>query len=137
LSPIRLAGSILGLVNGAWAAYIAFIALNSTYNCPEGGCPASTFAFLPYAQVQVAGGALLVVVSLLSLTGRRPTFIVGAVLSAVVLATLALSWGTYATNDSIASAVVSLASLAVDAVASGPSKELSERDSPLNLPVFG
>lgn len=137
MSPIRLAGSILGLVNGAWAAYIAFVALNATYNCPQGGCPASTFAFMPYAQGQVVAGALLVIVSLVSFTGRRPTFVLGAVLSAAVLVTLALSWGTYATNDSIAAAVISLASLAVDAVASSPSKELSERDSPLNLPVFG
>lgn len=86
---------------------------------------------------QVVAGALLVIVSLVSFTGRRPTFVLGAVLSAAVLVTLALSWGTYATNDSIAAAVISLASLAVDAVASSPSKELSERDSPLNLPVFG
>jgi hypothetical protein len=137
LSPIRLAGSILGLVNGAWAAYIAFLALNATYNCPSGGCPASLFAYLPYAQGQVVVGILLVMVSLVSFTGRRPTFVLGAVLSAAVLATLALTWGTYATNDSIAAGVLSVASLAVDSVASIPSKELSEKDSPLNLPVFG
>jgi hypothetical protein len=60
------------------------------------------------------------------------------VLSAAVLVTLALTWGTpFATNDSIAAAVLSTAALLVDAVASRPSKELSERDSPLNLPVFG
>ncbi len=137
MSPIRLAGSVLGLVDGAWAAYIAFVALNATYNCPNGGCPASTFVFVPFAQGQVAAGALLVVVSLVSFTGRRLTFVLGAVLSVVVLATLALAWGTYASNESIAVAALSLASLAADSVASRPSKELSERDSPLNLPVFG
>jgi hypothetical protein len=138
LSPIRLAGSILGLVNGAWAAYIAFVALNATYNCGPGGCPESMFAFVPYARGQVVAGGLLVIVSLISFTGRRPTFVLGGVLSAAVLVTLALTWGTpFATNDSIAAAVLSTTALGVDVVASRPSKELSERDSPLNLPVFG
>jgi hypothetical protein len=137
LSPIRLLGSVLGLVSGTWAAYIAYMAFNATYLCPVNGCPGSLFGFVPYAQVQVVAGALLVVVSLVSLTGRRPAFVLGAVLSAAVLATLALTWGTYATNDSTAAAVLSLASLAVNSVASRPSRELSERDSPLNLPVFG
>ena len=137
MSPIKLAGSILGLVNGAWAAYIAFLALNATYNCPNGGCPASTFGFMPYAQGQVVAGGLLVAVSLLSFTGRRPAFILGALLSVAVLAMIALSWGTYSSNDSIPAGILSAASLAVNALASSPSRELSEKDSPLNLPVFG
>lgn len=137
MSPIRLLGSVLGLVSGTWAAYIAFLALNAPESCPNGGCPASMVGLVPYSQWQVVVGVALVIVSLVSFTGRRPTFVVGAVLSAAVLATLAITWGTYVTNDSISAIVLSLASLAVDSVASRSSRELSERDSPLNLPVFG
>ena len=85
----------------------------------------------------LAAGAILAIVSLVSFTGIRLTFALGAVLSAAALVVVGLTWGTYATDDSIAVAALSLAALVVDAVGSRPSKGLSEKDSPLNLPVFG
>jgi hypothetical protein len=54
-----------------------------------------------------------------------------------VLVAVAITWGTYATDYSAAAAVLSLVAVMVDAVASRPSRGLSEKDSPLNLPVFG
>ena len=89
------------------------------------------------ASVLLAAGVILAVVSLVSFTGVRLAFIFGAVLSAAVLVTVGLTWGTYTTYDSAAVAGLAVVALIVDAVASRPSKGLSEKDSPLNLPVFG
>jgi hypothetical protein len=58
-------------------------------------------------------------------------------LSAAVLLVIGLTWGTYPTDGSVAVAGLSLVALTVDAVGSRPSRGLSEKDSPLNLPVFG
>ena len=80
---------------------------------------------------------ILAVVSLVSFTGLRLTFVLGALLSAAAVVTLGLTWGTYPTDDAIAVAALSLVALVLDAVASRPSRGLSEKDSPLNLPVFG
>ena len=85
----------------------------------------------------LAAAAVLALVSLVSFTGIRLTFVLGAVLSAAVLVAVGLTWGTYPTGDSTAAAGLSLVALMVDAVASRASKGLSEKDSPLNLPVFG
>ena len=138
MTPIRLAGSVLGLASGAWAAYIAFVFVTTPVPnsfCPATGCPAP--ADLPSARVQVADGGLVALVSLVSLTERRVAFLIDAILSATVLVTLGLTWGAYsAINTEIALGLSTLA-LAVNAVASRPAKELAEKDSPLNLPVFG
>ncbi|MGH9919387.1 MAG: hypothetical protein ACRD6W_11055, partial [Nitrososphaerales archaeon] len=85
----------------------------------------------------LAAGAILAIVSLVSFTGIRLTFALGAILSTAVLLVVGLTWGTYPTDDSIAVAGLSLAALVMDAVGSRPSRGLSEKDSPLNLPVFG
>ena len=85
----------------------------------------------------LAAGAILAIVSLVSFTGIRATFALGAILSAAALVVVGLTWWTYPTDDSIAVAGLSLAALVIDAVGSRPSRGLSEKDSPLNLPVFG
>ena len=137
MSPVRMLGSALSVISGLWTAYIALVALTATYNCPVHGCPASLFAFVPYAQVQAVAGGALAVVAVVSLARPRPAFLAGAALSAVALVALALAWGTYTSQDAYVAAALSILSLVVDAVASRPSRALSERDSPLNLPVFG
>jgi hypothetical protein len=67
----------------------------------------------------------------------RSSFLLGGVLSAVVVVFVALRWGVFATAYSEAAIALSVAALLVDVVASRPARALSERDSPLNLPVFG
>jgi len=90
----------------------------------------------PTIWIAVVGGTL-VVASLVSFSGMRISFALGAVLSAAVLAIVALQWGDFATSDAEAAVILSVVSIALDALASRPAKALSERDSPLNLPVFG
>jgi hypothetical protein len=140
MSPIRLAGSIIGLIVGVLAAFIV-ISGPASSSCPGPGVcigPTAPSAWNPEMQsALLAAGVILAMVSLVSFTGFRLTFILGAALSAAVLASVALTWGTYVTDDSIAAAGLSLVGLVVDAMASRPSRGLSEKDSPLNLPVFG
>ena len=137
MTPIRLAASILGLVSGLWAAYIAFVFVTTPIplSCPVTGCPAP--ANLSSARVQAADGGLVAVVSVISLTERRLAFMINAILSATILVTLGLTWGTYSANGTDIAFGLSGLALVVNAVASRPAKELAERDSPLNLPVFG
>ncbi len=82
-------------------------------------------------------GGLLVVDSLVSFLGLRLSFALGALFSATLLVVVALRWGEYSTTDSAAAVVLSVCAVAVDALASRPARALSEKDSPLNLPVFG
>jgi len=82
-------------------------------------------------------GGILVVDSLVSFAGVRVSFAFGAALSAVVLARLALEWSGYFAADVEIAAVLSVICIVVDAIAFRPAKGLSEKDSPLNLPVFG
>jgi len=141
LTPIRAAGSVIGLVDGVVAAFMVILGPVPGPLCQGPGiCIGPTQQPIPSAgldHVLLAAGVLLAVVSLVSFTGIRLTFALGAVLSAAALVVVGLTWGTYPTDDSIAVAGLSLAALVVDAVASRASKGLSEKDSPLNLPVFG
>ncbi|MDA4132169.1 MAG: hypothetical protein OK454_03470 [Thaumarchaeota archaeon] len=82
-------------------------------------------------------GAILVLASLVAIAGVRRSFILGAVLSAIVIARVALLWGTYPAADEETALALSAVTFLVDVVASRPAKGLSEKDSPLNLPVFG
>jgi hypothetical protein len=82
-------------------------------------------------------GAILVLASLVSVAGVRRSFILSAVLSAIIIARVALLWGSYPAIDEATTLALSAVTLLVDVVASRPSKALSEKDSPLNLPVFG
>jgi hypothetical protein len=82
-------------------------------------------------------GAILVLASLVSIAGMRRSFILGAILSAIIVARVALLWGSYPASDEETTMALSAVALLVDVVASRPAKALSERDSPLNLPVFG
>jgi hypothetical protein len=137
--PIRVAGSVIGLVDGVVAAFMVILGPIAP-SCPPGAfCPLATRP-APNTELDtalLAAGVILAVVSLVSFTGLRVTFALGAVLSATALVAVGLTWGTYPTNDSIAVVALSLVALVVDAVGSRPSRGLSEKDSPLNLPVFG
>jgi len=141
LTPIRLAGSVIGLVDGVLAAFMVILGPVQGPLCQGPGiCIGPTSQSTPNPEldsVLLAAGVILAVVSLVSFTGLRVTFALGALLSAAALVTVGLTWGTYPTDDSIAVAGLSLAALVIDAVGSRPSRGLSEKDSPLNLPVFG
>lgn len=144
LSPIRLAGSVLSLVTGCWAAFVAYYGANSVVPCPpfsqcilelQGGS-----GLLPPAELQGALfilGAILAIDSLVSFVGIRASFVLGAVLSVGVLAIVAIQWGTYSGNYSATALVLSLLAVVADVVASRPAKALSEQSNPMNLPVFG
>jgi len=128
---------VLSLLNGAWAAYIAYY---YTYHLPTcslspSGCSGAASPELHSALLAV--GAILAIDALVSFAGLRATFMVGVGLSALVLVLVADQWGTFSGTDSTVALVLSVLAIVVDAVASRLSKGLSEEDSPLNLPVFG
>ena len=141
MTPIRVAGSIVGLVDGVVAAFMVILRPVRGPLCQGPGfCigpPQQPIPNLELDNALLAAAVVLAVVSLVSFTGLRMTFVLGAVLSMAVLVTVGLTWGTYPTDGSIAAAGLSLVALVVDALASRSSKGLSEKDSPLNLPVFG
>lgn len=123
MSPIRVLGSVLSLLNGAWALYL-YVGTSSA-----GGGSLS---------VLLAGcGAFLVVIALVSFIGLRLSFLLAAALSVAILAVVALGWGSYTATESGAAAALSVFAALSDVVASRPARGLSEKDSPLNLPVFG
>jgi len=141
LTPIRVAGSVIGLVDGIVAAFMVISGPAIQVQPPcHGPLPCTSLPMPPSPGLDnalLAAGAILAIVSLVSFTGIRLTFALGAVLSAAALIVVGLTWGTYPTDDSTAVAALSLAAVVVDAVGSRPSRGLSEKDSPLNLPVFG
>ena len=124
-------GSVLGLSAGGLGALAA--------NQPVPPCSACGIQYAaPNLAIPLSAAAIvLAVVSLLSLTGVRVAFMVGAILSGIVLVVILASWGRFTTGDTVVAAMLSSAALAADILASRPSKGLSEKDSPLNLPVFG
>jgi hypothetical protein len=143
VTPIRLAGSVLSLVTGSWATFVAYYGANST-SCPPfsacilelgGGSGPASPSELQGALFIV--GAVLAIDSLVSFAGVRASFIVGAVLSVAVLAIVALQWGAYSSTESASVLVLSLLAIVADAVASRPVRGLSEQSNPMNLPVFG
>jgi hypothetical protein len=148
LSPIRVLGSALSLLNGAFAAIIAYggfipVPIACLPSPPPGSanCAGAPY-FFGIASPELQGtllfvGVILIIDAVVSFAGVRASFVLGAILSAVVLALFAVSWGGPAANFSEAAVVLSVATILVDALASRPSRGLSERDSPLNLPVFG
>jgi hypothetical protein len=130
LSPIRILASVLSLLNGVWAVYIHYYGqATATLSAPAGYS-------VPTIWVAVVGG-MLIVDSLVSFAGVRIGFALGAALSAVLLARVALEWSGYVVADVGASAAISAICIVLDLVAFRPAKGLSEKDSPLNLPVFG
>ena len=141
MTPIRVAGSVVGLVDGVLAAFMVIFGPVQGPLCQGPGiCVGPLQQPIPNPELDnilLAAGVVLAVVSLVSFTGLRLTFALGAILSAAALVAVGLTWGTYSTDDSIAVAGLSLAALVTDAVGSRPSRGLSEKDSPLNLPVFG
>jgi len=140
LTPVPVAGSVIALIEGVVAAFMVILGPVQGPLCQGPGICIGPPQSAPNTQldtVLLAAGVILAVVSLVSFTGLRLTFVLAGVLSAAALVTLGLTWGTYPTDDSIAVAALSLFALVLDAVASRPSRGLSEKDSPLNLPVFG
>lgn len=134
-TPIRLAGSVLTLFSGAWAAYVAYYGTTFVTSC-------SFFSncVLELSQLQAAlfvVGAFLALDALVSFVGVRASFILGGVLSAAVLVIVAAQWGTYSATDSAVALTLSLLAVVADAVASRPVKAISEQTNPMNLPVFG
>jgi hypothetical protein len=132
-----LAGSVVSLLNGAWAIFFALYA-PQVAEAPEQGAIGPIHSSLSEVElVLLAVGAVLAIDSLVSFAGLRVSFIVGAILSAAVLLVQVAEWGTFSTEYAVIAVVFSVLALLADAVASRPSRELSEKDSPLNLPVFG
>lgn len=143
-SPIRLAGSVLSLLAGCWAAFVAYYGTNLV-SCP----PFSTCILElqgggagPLSPSELQGalfivGAILALDALVSFAGIRVSFLVGSVLATVVLLIIAIQWGTYSDSDALVAVVLSLLAVVADVVASRPAKALSEQSNPMNLPVFG
>ena len=133
MTPVRTAGSILGAATAALAIYIQYSNVVPPCSAPcnpgVGGIGSPTYLAVI--------GAILLLDSLVSFTGFRATFILAAVLSAVLLLRVLLVWNDFPSADSASVAILSIVTIAVDAVASRPAKALSEKDSLLNLPVFG
>jgi len=137
LNPIRVAGSLLGIVSGLWAVYVSKFVKPSLLCSPCSPAPGlGSNLHLADPWIGVVGG-ILVLASLVSIAGVRMSFMLGAILSAIIIARVGLLWGTYPVTDEATTLALSAAACLVDAVASRPSKGLSEKDSPLNLPVFG
>ena len=134
MSPIRLLGSVLSLLNGAWSVYIHYYGGVTTpiASVPPGG-PGYP---VPTVWLVLVGG-LLIVDSLVSFAGVRLSFAAGAFLSVAVLALVAIQWGGYVATEVEVAAALSVICIILDAIAFRPAKGLSEKDSPLNLPVFG
>ena len=124
------------MANGAWATYIALAALNTVTSCPSNGCPASMFAYVPFAQALAIAGGVLVVDSIVSFKGFRWSMLLGAVLSLVVLGLVVIEWGAYG-SGSLPSAGLSVAAAVVGTFASSSTKDIPDQAHPLNLPVFG
>ena len=133
MSPVRVLASVLSLLNGLWAVYV-----QHTHLTPLCGslCGTSGFTSSPTFWLAVAG-TILVADSLVSFAGVRVSFAAGVGLSALVLVIVAVQWRSYVVTDAEVAVALSIVSAALDAVAWRPAKALSEKDSPLNLPVFG
>jgi hypothetical protein len=148
LSPIRVLAFVLSLLTGAYAAIIAKfgfipVATGCLRSPPQGAanCAGAPY-YLGISSPELQGallvvGIVLVIDAVVSFAGVRASFVLGTVLSAVVLAIFALSWGGPPTNVSEVAVILSVPTIVVDSFASSPSRTLSEKDSPLNLPVFG
>lgn len=138
MTPVRILGSVLGILDGGWAAYVAADGTVQKNPCTALGpfCTGPTSAG-PVDTLLLTLGAILFLVSAISFAGLRIAFMGGAGLAVLVIACVAIRWSSLAANDAAAAAVLSVATLLVDLVASRPARALSERDSPLNLPVFG
>ena len=123
------------MVAGLWAVYVSrFVApspLCSPCSPPLGDNLHNADPWLGVV------GAILVLASLVAIAGLRRSFILGAILSAILIARVALLWGSYPAADEETTLALSAVTFLVDVVASRPARGLSEKDSPLNLPVFG
>jgi len=144
LAPIRLAGSVLSLLAGGWATFVAYYGTNSVSPClPFSTCILELQGgFGPLSPSELQGalfifGAILAIDSLVSFAGVRASFIVGSVLSTGILAIVAIQWGAYSDAYSLAAVALSLLAVVADFVASRPARALSEQSNPMNLPVFG
>jgi hypothetical protein len=124
------------VATGLWAVYVTLFVAPSPL-CSRCSPPTLGDNFHNGDPWLAVVGAILVLASLVSIAGVRRSFILGAVLSAILIARVALLWGSYPAADEETTLALSAVTLLVDVVASRPAKGLSEKDSPLNLPVFG
>ncbi|MDA4132694.1 MAG: hypothetical protein OK454_06165, partial [Thaumarchaeota archaeon] len=121
---------------GALAVYIQYYGVRTVLCSSSGGTLCSTAGMSSTIWLAVVG-AILIVDSLVSFAAIRISFVVAAVLSILIFAITIITWGGYDMSYSAVILILSAVTVLVDAVASRPPKALSERDSPLNLPVFG
>ena len=137
-APIRIAGSVLSLLAGGWATFVAYSGPGSASTCPPfSGCLTKFPGGSDLQGALFLVGAILAIDSLVSFAGIRASFIVGSVLSTAILAIVAIQWGTYSDIYSLAAVALSLLAVVADFVASRPARALSEQSNPMNLPVFG
>jgi hypothetical protein len=129
VTPIRAAGSFLGVFTGILAVIVEYTKSNPT--CSSACVPGASTVWLAVA------GAALAAASLVSWGGFRVTFYMGSVLAVMVFAADLALRGQFPADEWELTGALSLATVAVDMVASRPAKTLAEKDSPLNLPVFG
>jgi uncharacterized membrane protein len=127
LTPIRVLGSVFSLLTGLSVAFVL----------PRGLESASDTGITRLGGLVFIIGAVLAIFAVASFVVPRITFIVSAILSASVLLTVAVRFGRFNQDVALVTAVLATVALVTDAFAARPSKGLSEKDSPLNLPVFG
>ena len=125
--PIRVIGSVFSLLTGLSAALLLSRALERASGAGLTMLGGGLFIV----------GAILVVVSVVSFVVPRFTFVVSAVLSVGVLAIIAARYSRFNPDLALVTAFLATVALIADAFAARPSKALAEKDSPLNLPVFG
>ena len=125
---------MLGLATGAVVVYVWRYTTPLRPCTPP--CSPGPYGSFPVIWFAVFGVALLLI-SLVSFAGVRVVFMLGAISSLIIIALVLLSWGDYPLFEEATVLVLSVVTLLADLLASRPARGLSERDSPLNLPVFG
>jgi len=127
LSPIRVVGSVFSLLTGLLGALVLPLGL-----ARAGGAGVTRLGGLLFLV-----GAVLVLVSIISFVVPKYTFVISAILSVVVLGVVAARFDRFNQGVALVTVVLATVAVVVDALAARPAKELAEKDSPLNLPVFG
>jgi len=127
LSPVRAVGSVFSLLTGISAALLL----------PGELLRASDSGVTRLGGLLFIVGAVLVIFAVVSFVVPKYTFVVSAALSIAVLGIIAFRYDRLNPDLATATAVFATVAVIVDVLAARPSKELSEKDSPLNLPVFG
>ena len=125
---VRVVAAVVSLLNGAWGI-VAGVYSNQLFG----------------SQLSKAGGdiwipivsVLLVLDSVACLAGLRTAFYVSAALSILLIADFLLFGAALASTAFVASAILGLVTIVMDAFAVRHRELVSEENHPLNLPVFG